>query len=129
LKKHDGEVIREVLRQRGIELMEGHPVSDHIHMCVSLHPKHSVAFAIGVIKGKSALSIHPHILGNKKVTRLHFWSRGYFVSKVGLDEQTIEKHIREEEAYEKHQRELQFNEQRKTARDFPKLEPQFYTWP
>ena len=76
LKKHVGGVIREVCRQRGIELVEGHLMPDHIHMCVSIPPKHSVAFAIGFIKGKSAVRIHRQILGNKKVTGLHFSSRG-----------------------------------------------------
>ena len=64
LKKHVGEVIREVCRQRGIELVEGHLMPDHIHMCVSIPPKHSVAFAIGFIKGKSAVRIHRQIMGN-----------------------------------------------------------------
>ena len=95
LKKHVGEVIREVCRQRGIELVEGHLMPDHIHMCVSIPPKHSVALAIGFIKGKSAVRIHRQILGKKKVTGLHFWSRGYCVSTVGLDEETIRKNIRE----------------------------------
>ena len=109
LKKHVGEVIREVCRQRGIELVEGHLMPDHIHMCVSIPPKHSVAFAIGFIKGKSAVRIHRQILGKKKVTGLHFWSRGYCVSTVGLDEETIRKYIREQEALEKRQGELEFD--------------------
>ena len=109
LKKHVGEVIREVCRQRGIELVEGHLMPDHIHMCVSIPPKHSVAFAIGFIKGKSAVRIHRQILGKKKVTGLHFWSRGYCVSTVGLNEATIRKYIREQEALEKRQGELEFD--------------------
>jgi putative transposase len=109
VKKHVGEVIREVCRQRGIELVEGHLMPDHIHMCVSIPPKHSVAFAIGFIKGKSAVRIHRQILGNKKVTGLHFWSRGYCVSTVGLDEETIRKYIREQDALEKRQGELEFD--------------------
>ena len=109
LKKHVGEVIKEVCRQRGIELVEGHLMPDHIHMCVSIPPKHSVAFAMGFIKGKSAVRIHRQILGNKKVTGLHFWSRGYCVSTVGLDEETIRKYIREQEALEKRQGELEFD--------------------
>ena len=123
VKKHVGEVIREVCRQRGIELVEGHLMPDHIHMCVSIPPKHSVAFAIGFIKGKSAVRIHRQILGNKKVTGLHFWSRGYCVSTVRLNEETIRKYIREQEALEKRQGELEFDKQRKSQRDFPKLEP------
>ena len=109
VKKHVGEVIREVCRQRGIEVIEGHLMADHIHMCVSMPPKHSVAFAIGFIKGKSAVRIHRQILGNKRVTGLHFWSRGYCVSTVGLDEETIKKYIREQEALEKRQGEFEFD--------------------
>ena len=109
LKKHVGEVIREVCRQRGIELVERHLMPDHIHMCVSIPPKHSVAFAIGFIKGKSAVRIHRQILGKKKVTGLHFWSRGYCVSTVGLNEETIRKYIREQDALEKRQGEFEFD--------------------
>ena len=109
LKKHVGEVIREICRQRGIELIEGHLMPDHIHMCLSIPPKHSLAFAIGFIKGKSAVRIHRQILGNKKVTGLHFWSRGYCVSTVGLNEETIKKYIREQEALEKRQGEFEFD--------------------
>ena len=109
LKKHVGEVIREVCRQRGIELVEGHLMPDHIHMCVSIPPKHSVAFAIGFIKGKSAVRIHRQILGKKKVTGLHFWSRGYCVSTVGLNAETIRKYIGEQEALEKRHGELEFD--------------------
>ena len=108
-KKHVGAVIREVCRQRGIELVEGHLMPDHIHMCVSITPKDSVAFAIGFIKGKSAVRIHRQILGNKKVTGLHFWSRGYCVSTVGLNEETIRKYIRDQEALEKRQGGLEFD--------------------
>lgn len=34
---------------------------------------------------------------------MHFWSRGYCVSTVGLDEKTIRKDIREQEEQEKDQ--------------------------
>ena len=78
---------------------------DHIHMCLSIPPKFSVAFAIGFIKGKSAVRIHRQILGNVRVTGLHFWARGYCVSTVGLDEETIRKYIRDQEILEKRQEE------------------------
>jgi len=32
LKKLVGEIIRELCRQKGVELLEGHLLSDHIHM-------------------------------------------------------------------------------------------------
>ena len=37
LKKRVGEVLREVCRQRVIEVLEGYLLSDHIHMCLE-HP-------------------------------------------------------------------------------------------
>jgi len=83
LKKHVGEVIREVCRQRGIDLIEGHLMPEHIHMCLSIPPKQSVAFAIGFIKGKSAVRIHRQILGKKKVTGLHFWSGDIASARLG----------------------------------------------
>ena len=108
LRKRVGEVIRDLCRQRGIGMLEGHLMPDHIHMCLSIAPKYSVAFAIGFIKGKSAVRIHRHILGKARTTGLHFWARGYCVSTVGLDEETIRKYIRDQEKLEKRQEELKF---------------------
>ena len=85
VRRRVGEVLRDLCRQRGIEMLEGNLRPDHIHMCLSIPPKYSVAFAIGFIKGKSAVRIHRQILGNPRVTGLHFWARGYCVSTVGLD--------------------------------------------
>ena len=104
-----GRIIKDLCRQRGIEFIEGHLMPDHIHMCLSVPPKFSIAFVIGFLKGKSAVRIHRNLLGNKRVTGLHFWSRGYCVSTVGLDEATIRKYIRDQEQVEKQQLELEFN--------------------
>ena len=84
-----GDVLRDLCRQRGVELLEGHLMTDHIHMCLKVPPKFSIAFVIGFLKGKSAVRIHRSILKAKKVTGLHFYARGYCVSTVGLDEETI----------------------------------------
>ena len=104
-----GQIIKDLCRQRGVEFIEGHLMPDHIHMCLSVPPKFSIAFVIGFLKGKSAVRIHRNLLGNKRVTGLHFWSRGYCVSTVGLDEATIRKYIRDQEKLEKQQLELDFD--------------------
>jgi ectoine hydroxylase-related dioxygenase (phytanoyl-CoA dioxygenase family) len=44
--------------------------------------------------------------GNKRVTGLHFWARGYCVCTVGLDEATVRKYIREQEKAENQQKNL-----------------------
>ena len=104
-----GQIIKDLCRQRGVEFIEGHLMPDHIHMCIGVPPKFSIAFVIGFLKGKSAVRIHRNLLGNKRVTGLHFWSRGYCVSTVGLDEEAIRKYIRDQEKFEKQQLALDFD--------------------
>jgi putative transposase len=107
MRKQVGEILRELCRQKGVELLEGHLLSDHIHMCLSVPPKLSIAFTIGFLKGKSAVRIHREILNKRRMTGLHFWARGYCVSTVGLDEKVVRKYIREQEAIDKRQMELE----------------------
>ena len=71
--------------------------------------EYSIAFVIGFLKGKSAVLIHRTVLGKKRVSGLHFWARGYCVSTVGLDEETIRNYIREQEKSEKKQLDLEFD--------------------
>jgi putative transposase len=103
-----GDILKELCRQKRIEMLEGHLLPDHIHMCLSVPPKFSMAFIIGFLKGKSAIRIHREILKVKRVTGLHFWSRGYCVSTVGLDEETVRNYIRDQEELEKQQQDLDF---------------------
>ena len=84
-------------------------MSDHIHMCLKVPPKNSIAFVIGFLKGKSAVLIHRTVLKRNRVSGLHFWARGYCVSTVGLDEETIRKYIREQEKKEKDQLDIDFD--------------------
>src|SRR5208282_5017301 len=58
LRNQVGPILKELCRQKGVEVIEGHVMPDHVHMCLSIPPKYSVAFAIGFLKGKSAVRIH-----------------------------------------------------------------------
>ena len=74
---------------------------DHIHMLVSIPPKYSVSQFMGYLKGKSSLMIFDkHANLKYKFGNRHFWSEGYYVSTVGLNEATIAKYIREQEAHD-----------------------------
>ena len=108
VRKRVGAILQDLCRQRGVELLEGHLMPDHVHMCLSVPPKYSIAFVVGFLKGKSAVRIHRGVLQVKRVTGLHFWARGYCVSTVGLDEATIRQYIREQEKLEKRQLDLNF---------------------
>jgi putative transposase len=85
-------------------------MADHIHMLLSIPPKYSIAMTIGYLKAKSAIRIHRGLMKMKGTLfgRL-FWSRGYFVSTVGLDEAEIRQYIIEKEKLEKDQIEFDFD--------------------
>lgn len=72
-RKKIGGIIRELCRQKGIEIHEGKAMPDHIHILLSIPPKYSVSNTIGFIKGKSAIRIHRDLLKSKKMTGLSFW--------------------------------------------------------
>ena len=58
LRKGIGRILRELCQQEGVELVEGHAMADHVHLCLSIPPKYSVAHTVGFLKGKSAIRIH-----------------------------------------------------------------------
>jgi len=92
-------IMHEILcKWKGVEIMEGKAMVDHIHLLVSIPPKYSVSNLMGYLKGKSALMIFDRHANLKyKYGNRNFWSRGYYVSTVGLNEATIAKYVREQE--------------------------------
>ena len=57
LRKYLGEILHELAKQKGIEILEGHLMRDHVHICLSILPKFSVSNVVGYLKGKSAIAI------------------------------------------------------------------------
>ena len=108
LRQRIGPILRDLCQQKGVELIEGHCMLDHIHMCISVPPKFSVAFVIGFLKGKSAIRIHRDLLKEGRTYGLHFWSVGYCVSTVGLDEAHIRQYIKDQDQLESGQDHLKF---------------------
>ena len=106
MRRRIGGILRDLCRQRGVELLEGRAMPDHIHLCLSIPPKYSVSHTLGFLKGKSAVRIHRELLGERRMTGLHFWSTGYWVSTVGADEEKIKKYIREQDQLESGQGDL-----------------------
>ena len=52
-----GQIFHALVRQKECQIVEGHLMSDHVHMCIAIPPKHPVASVIGFLKGKSAIAI------------------------------------------------------------------------
>lgn len=92
------DIIKSLCSYKGIEILEGHLMPDHVHLLLSIPPKYGVSSIMGYLKGKSSLMIferHANLkyqFGNR-----HFWSIGYYVSTVGLNEATIRKYIQDQE--------------------------------
>ena len=61
LRKDIGRILRELCEQFEIELIEGHAMRDHVHLCLSIPPKYSVATAIGRLKGEIGDSNSPGV--------------------------------------------------------------------
>jgi len=106
MRRRIGAILRDLCRQRGVELLDGYTMSDHIHMCLSIPPKYSDSHTIGFLKGKSAVRIHRELMGQRRMTGLHFWSAGYWVSTVGRDEARVREYIRNQEKMETGQGDL-----------------------
>jgi len=97
-RKDLGEILRTLCRYKGVEIIEGHLMPDHVHMLVSIPPKLSVSAFMGYLKGKSALMMFDRHANLKyKFGNRHFWSEGYYVSTVGINDATVKKYIREQE--------------------------------
>ena len=97
LRGHLGKVFRELARRKECEVEEGHLMSDHVHMLVSIPPKYAVSQIVGYMKGKSAIHIARNFRGKRNVRGQSFWARGYFVSTVGRDEEAVREYIKAQE--------------------------------
>ena len=102
LKKHLGDVFRNLAQQKESRIEEGHLMSDHVHMLLSIPPKYAVSQVVGFIKGKSAIHL-ARVYGERKRSfgGQHFWARGYYVSTVGRDEAVIREYIKHQEQEDK----------------------------
>ena len=98
LRKHLGEILRDLAQHKESRIEEGHLMKDHVHMMISIPPKYAVSSVVGYIKGKSAIHL-ARVYGERKRNFVgqSFWARGYFVSTVGRDEEVIRNYIRHQE--------------------------------
>ncbi len=96
-----GQILRELCRWKQVNLLEAEACPDHIHILVEIPPKISVSSFMGYLKGKSALMMFDkHANLKYKFGNRHFWAEGYYVSTVGLNEETIKKYIQEQENHD-----------------------------
>ena len=101
IKADVANILSTLCKRKGVEIIEAECCPDHIHMLVRIPPNISVSEFMGYLKGKSALMIFDRHANLKyKFGNRHFWSEGYYVSTVGLNEATIKKYIQDQEKYD-----------------------------
>lgn len=77
LRKDIREIIKDLCKWKGVEIIEGNMMPDHVHILVSIPPKMSVSGFMGYLKGKNR----------------SFWCRGYYVDTVGKNNKKIAEYI------------------------------------
>ena len=84
-KESIGQILRQLCNYKGVEIIEGHLMPDHIHMLVSIPPKYSVSQFMGYLKGKSSLMIFDKHANLKKGQELPFQGGGILCKHSRLE--------------------------------------------
>jgi putative transposase len=95
--------IRAICEWKHVEIEEMKVMKDHVHLVVSVPPKVSISELMGFLKGKTAIGLFKTYknLRRKPYWGNHFWSRGYCVTTVGLEEEKIRRYVRYQEDNER----------------------------
>ena len=93
------------------EVMELNVQPDHVHLVVMIPPKVMISELVGRLKGQTSMKLFHQFryLKKKPYWGNHFWTKGYCVYTVGLDEDMIRKYVRYQEKKEKEMEQLQLS--------------------
>lgn len=98
LRNDLSEIIGRLCQYKGVKIIEGHLMADHVHLLLAIPPKISVSSFMGYLKGKSTMMLFERHANLKyKLGNRNFWATGYYVSTVGLNEATTKKYIQDQE--------------------------------
>jgi putative transposase len=103
IKDYVEKKIREICEWKHVEIQEMTIMPDHVHMVAIIPPKLAVAELMGILKGKTAIAVFQQRknLRTKPYWGNHFWSRGYCVTTVGIDEEKIRRYVKYQEDAER----------------------------
>ena len=95
--------IRALCEWKKAAVLELSVQEDHVQLVVSIPPKVSVSELLEILKGKTAIKLLKSYPGmrEKPYWGNHFWSSGYCVSTIGLDEEKIRRYVKYQEQREK----------------------------
>jgi putative transposase len=95
--------IRDICEWKQAEILELNVMTDHVHIVVIVPPRMAISELMGLLKGKTAIAIFQKTkkLRSRPYWGNHFWSRGYCVTTVGMDEEKIRRYVRYQEEAER----------------------------
>jgi putative transposase len=78
------DMIREICQNEGVDIIQGHVSTDHVHLFVSIPPHVTISRLVQKLKGRTSFKLlneYPHL--RKTYWGRHFWARGYFCCSSG----------------------------------------------
>ena len=105
VKREVESCIRNFASQKGCIVEELNVQEDHVHLLVLVPPKISISNIVGILKGRTAIRVFQKFpkLKQKLYWGNHFWSKGYCVDTVGLNEEMIRKYVKYQEGKDKNE--------------------------
>lgn len=89
------EIFQRLCKFKGVEIIEGHMMLDHVHLLLSIPPRIAVSDFMGYLKGKSATMIYEQFGELKyKYKNREFWCKGYYVDTAGKNTARIAEYIK-----------------------------------
>ena len=80
------EMMWQVCRKMDCELLEFNGETDHVHLLVDFHPKHSISAVAGCLKSSTARMLKkefPEEIKKYYWGKVSFWSKSYYVASTG----------------------------------------------
>ena len=97
IKQELKRIFKSIAKWKGFVIHAWHIGDDHIHLYITIPPKHSVSYAMAILKGKSSAWIKKK---TSKLPRGSLWERGYYVTTVGIDEEIVKNYVQKQ--HERH---------------------------
>ena len=97
IKQEMKRIFKMIAKWKDMQIHAWHIGDEHIHLYITISPKYSVSYSVGILKGKSSAWIKKK---TKKFPKGTLWTRGYFVSTIGLNEFAVRKYIENQRKYQ-----------------------------
>jgi len=99
--KYIKQVLRNIFKQiakwKELKIYAWHIGDEHIHLFISVPPKFSISYVVGILKGKSSAWLKKK---TKKLPQGSFWGRGYFVTTISINELAMKKYIENQQHHQ-----------------------------